>query len=270
MQRKGPLAKAHLAIGNKETVKIEIKPGIRDLSIKSNSKYINRSSSSRNIQGLQSSTQHEVTSKLEKSFKKIIKYPSKNNDKIKELKRENKRLKKLLEDTEQKYNLYEKYIQLFFTPNDLKNLKKVIGQKLSLLDFNKDRLFKFEKAGKSKVKSPCKFQVEKIYMPQNTLKQHNNWFAGSNLLERSGKKTSRNKISYSASMRRLDQSSKNPLGKCGCNGVLDYLHHMRREPEMSTNANTLNENTLQFMLKSYKDKEKKWGQEKRKLQNEVS
>lgn len=69
----------------------------------------------------QPAVQHEVTTRLEKSFKKILtKYPQKSNDKLKDLKRENKRLKKLLEESENKYSVVEKYMQLFFNTSDLK------------------------------------------------------------------------------------------------------------------------------------------------------
>lgn len=77
----------------------------------------------------------------------------------------------MLEDTENKYKLIEKYIQLCFSHNDLKRINKLVSQKLSLLDGgSKDTLFKFEKPvakNKSiinKSKSPGTFQVERIYM----------------------------------------------------------------------------------------------------------
>jgi hypothetical protein len=57
---------------------------------------------------------------------------------------------------------------------------------------------------KTKSKSPSKFQIERIYMPVKDQQR----LSGHNLLERSGKKHSRPKISYSASMRRLDSNQK--------------------------------------------------------------
>lgn len=98
----------------------------------------------------------------------------------------------------------------------------------------------------------------------------NNFFGG-NLLERSAKKRQeRGKLSYSASMRRLDGQTKLLNPKCGCNEVIDYFNNIRREPEMSTNANSINENTLQIMLKSYKEKEKQWLKEKQRFENEMT
>lgn len=84
---KRPSSKSTSRSKRKDQIKVEIKPSIRDLSIKSNSKYINRSCSSRNLTSVNPQGQHEVTSKLEKSFKKIIsKYPNKQAEKVKELK----------------------------------------------------------------------------------------------------------------------------------------------------------------------------------------
>ena len=113
----------------------------------------------------------EVGSKTDKTYTKIIsKYPnvSKQGDKLKDLKKENKRLKKSLEKAENKYKAIENYIQILFSKNDLKKLNKMHGHKMSLIDDMKVSPFVFDKQikVKSKSKSPNKFQIEKIYMPK--------------------------------------------------------------------------------------------------------
>ena len=52
--------------------------------------------------------------------------------------------------------------------------------------------------------------------------------------------------------------------------MLDYLNSLRREPDMSTNANSINENTLQMIMNSHREKEQKWMREKRKLKTKVT
>lgn len=62
-------------------------------------------------------------SKTNKTYSKIVsKYPntSKQNDRIKELKKENKRLKKMLDKAENKYKAVEKYIQVLMSKSDFK------------------------------------------------------------------------------------------------------------------------------------------------------
>lgn len=117
---------------------------------------------------------------------------------------------------------------------------------------------------KSKSKSPSKFQVEKIYMP----KQHKSRLSGHNLLEHSSKKNSRTKIAYSASMRRLDSNQK-LQPKCRCNGMIDYFNNLRREPDMSTCTNTINYNSLQAIMKNYKEKENHWMYERTTLKRDL-
>lgn len=65
----------------------------------------------------------DAASKTNKTYSKIVsKYPnsSKQADRIKELKKENKRLKRLLEKAENKYKAVEKYIQVLMGKSDFK------------------------------------------------------------------------------------------------------------------------------------------------------
>lgn len=117
---------------------------------------------------------------------------------------------------------------------------------------------------KTKSKSPSKFQIERIYMPVKDKQR----LSGHNLLERSSKKHSRPKISYSASMRRLDSNQK-LQAHWRWNGIVDYFNNLRREPDISTWANSINENSLHSMLKNYQEKENQWQHERSKLKNDL-
>jgi len=132
---------------------------------------------------------------------------------------------------------------------------------------------------KSKSKSPNKFKVEKIYLPtggkthiitdlNNSAKKSNSHV---NLLERStNKDRPRGKISLPSSMRRINNfnpsvSNSYSRGK----GSIDYLNTIRREADMSTNANSNNENTFQAIISAYQQKERLWVKEKHEMQIEL-
>lgn len=130
---------------------------------------------------------------------------------------------------------------------------------------------------KIKKKSPHKFKIEHIYQKGNKtqrlagLNQSNHKvYPHNNLIERSYKKErARDKISYSASMRRLNMNP--PMANSNWNGMVDYFNNIRREADMSTNAISINETTsLQILLKSYKEKEQRWNRDRKRLGNELN
>lgn len=90
------------------------------------------------------------------------------------------------------------------------------------------------------------------------------------LFERSDKKpATRNKLSYSASMRRIDRDKHFLIANCKCNGLLDPVGSLRREHNNADASNATLDSTLLVALQSYKDKERRWLDDKRKLQNEM-
>jgi len=155
---------------------------------------------------------------------------------------------------------------------------KLAAPKFSLIDDKKFTPLNFEKSikFKNKSKSPNKFQIDKIYIPQgNITNKLTDWNLSNlippshnNLLERSSKKNRRSKMSNSSSMKRMNLHSQAST-KWYWGGMMDYLNTIRREPDMSTNANSITDNTLQLMLKNYKDKELNWAKEKKILHNEL-
>jgi hypothetical protein len=52
-------------------------------------------------------------------------------------------------------------------------------------------------------------------------------------------------------------------------GGPEMLSSLRREPDLSTNANSINETTLQMMLKSHRETEQKWIKEKRMFKDRI-
>lgn len=253
----------------------------QNFTVKNSHKFMNRSWSSRNIMSVY--PPQEVGSKTDKTYTKIIsKYPnvSKQGDKLKDLRKENKRLKKSLEKAENKYKAIENYIQILFSKNDLKKLNKMHGHKMSLIDDMKVSPFAFDKQikVKSKSKSPNKFQIEKIYMPKgNKTNRLSEWNINTqklnsqvNLLERSGKKErARGKVSFSSSIRRHNMNQPAQNTKPRCKNTIDYLNSLRREADMSTNANSINDNTLQAIISTYQEKERQWKKDKKILENEL-
>ena len=97
-----------------------------------------------------------------------------------------------------------------------------------------------------------------------------NLYPHMNLLEMSNKKGHRDKGSYSASMKRLAVNPPLNSLKLQSKETTDYFNNIRREPDMSTNANSMNENTLQIMVKQYQNKEKSWEKDRIILENEIS
>ena len=119
-------------------------------------------------------------------------------------------------------------------------------------------------------KSPSQLQIERVYLQKNTNILKNDRITAANLLERSCKKPGqRNKISYSASMRRIDRDKNFLIQNWKWNGFLDPIRNLRRENEIIENKNSILENSLLITLQSYKDKEKRWIDEKNRMKNEM-